>query len=85
MEVKEQFGDDITIIGVPGLADPGTFEGFIQDTGTDVIPHILDDGAIWNRFGIRSQSTYVYVDDDGSSRSTGFGNLPGDVAELIAN
>jgi len=86
VEVKEQFGDDITIIGVPGFASAGDFEGFIENTGTGLIEHISDeDLEVWGRFGVTQQSTYVYIDDDGTFRLSGYGSLAEDVAALLAS
>ena len=47
----------------------------------------VDDPAqeLWTRFGVTNQSTYVYINDDGTTRTTGYGNLRGDVQALIAN
>ena len=86
MAVQEQFGDQVTIIGVPGLASAGQFPEFIESTGTDVLSHIPDeDGVIWDRFGVTQQRTYAYVNDDGTFELAGYGNLAADVEELIAN
>lgn len=86
MEVQQQFGNDVTIIGVPGLASAGDFPEFINATGTNVIEHIPDEaGEIWRRFGVTQQRTYVYINDDGTTQLSGYGNLPGDVSALIAN
>ena len=40
---------------------------------------------IWERFGVSEQRTYVYIDDDGSWRTAGYGSLASDVEALIAN
>jgi len=59
---------------------------FVQDSGTGAIPHIVDlDGTLWERFGVGQQRTYVFLDDDGSSRVGGYGNLSGDVEDLIGS
>ncbi len=57
---------------------------FVDDTGTGLIPHIPDpDGVLWDRFGVTQQRTYVFLNDDGTSRVGTYGNLPGDVEELV--
>lgn len=85
MEVKERYGDDVRIIGVPGLSDVESMERFVAANGTDTIDHIPDPtGEIWERFGVRQQRTYVIFNDDGMSQTIGYGSLPTDVAELIA-
>lgn len=86
MEVQEQFGEDITIIGVPSLASADSYPDFINGTGTDIIEHIPDEeGVIWERFGVTRQRTYVYINDDGTTTLTGYGSLPSDVSALIAS
>ncbi len=85
MEVRQQFGADVQIIGVPGLSsDIESMRSFIADTGTDEFPHILDGGEIWQQFGVSEQRTYVYVNDDGEWRTSGYGSLASDVEGLIS-
>ena len=86
MEVQEQFGSDVRIIGVPGLSDLESMERFVAQNGTDNITHIPDlTGDIWEQFGVRQHRAYVIVDDDGTSQTIGYGSLPSDVEALIAS
>ncbi len=86
MEVAEKYGDQVNIVGVPGLAGLGDINEFVDDTGTDLIEHIPDEsGDLWRRFGVIEQRTYVLVNDDGTTRTTGYGSLEQDVQALIAN
>ncbi|MEL7156235.1 MAG: hypothetical protein AAFN30_06515 [Actinomycetota bacterium] len=79
-------GDKITIIGVPGLADADAMTAFVADEGVDGIPHLPDlDGALWARFGVEEQRTYVYVNDDGAVSIGGYGRLAEEVEALIAS
>jgi len=84
VEVQQQFGDDVTIIGVPGLtSDRDSVRGFVESTGTQSITHVLDlDGDLWDRFGVSQQRTYVFVNDDGTRRTGGYGQLFDDVDDL---
>ena len=85
MEVQQQFGDQVTILGVPGLASAADFPEFIDSTGTASLTHIPDEQLqIWGRFGVTQQRTYVYINDDGTFERAGYGNLAGDVAAPIA-
>ncbi len=60
-------------------------EQFVSDTGSDVVPHIPDpDGELWERFGVSEHRTYVLIDEDGTARTGAYGDLPDDVADLIA-
>lgn len=85
MEVEQQYGDQVRFVGVPGLSNVGSMRGFVDETGTDSLAHIPDvDGVIWERFGVSQQRTYVFIDDDGSWRTAGYGSLAEDVESLIA-
>ena len=85
MEVQQQYGDQVTFIGVPGLSDISNARGFVDGTGSQSIPAIDDNGGeIWDRFDVRAQRTYVYINDDGTFRQAGYGNLENDVRDLIA-
>lgn len=86
MEVREQFGDDVEIIGVPGLSsDVDAMIEFVESTGSGGVTHVLDQtGEIWAQFGVTQQRTYVYVNDDGEQQIAGYGSLGADVEDLIA-
>ncbi len=85
MDVQNQFGDEVTFIGVPGLADTSSMSEFVAEQGVTGFPHIPDDtGEIWSRFGVTEQRTYVLIDNDGTWRRTGYGTLREDVEALIA-
>ena len=86
MEVEQQYGDQVRFIGIPGLDDVGSMRDFVASTGTDGLIHIPDEeGVIWERFGVNEQRTYVFIDDDGSWRTAGYGSLASDVEALIAS
>lgn len=73
----ENHGADVNIVGVsgPGLSGSSTVEqmqAFVEDTGTGDVPHLQsDDGELWTRFGVTSQSTYVLLDSHGEVVDTG--------------
>ncbi len=84
MEVEAQYGDQVRFIGIPGLSDVPDMEQFVASTRTDAFPHIPDpDSIIWDRFGVTKQRTYVYVNDDGTWQTSGYGSLEADVVDLI--
>ncbi|MGH1489502.1 MAG: hypothetical protein ACRBK7_08945 [Acidimicrobiales bacterium] len=85
MEVQQQFGDDVRIIGIPGLSNVDSMQNFVSRNGVESIDHLVDpDGELWERFGVQQQRTYVYVNDDGTTRTVGYGSLSSDVEDLIA-
>lgn len=85
MEVQEEFGDQVRFIGVPSLSsDLGAMDAFVAETGTDGFAQVPDvDGVIWNQFGVSEQRTYVYINDDGTWETSGYGSLRDDVIDLI--
>ena len=85
MEVEQLYGDQVRIVGVPGLANERQMIQFVEGTGSDVLTHVPDeDGEIWTRFGVTQQRTYVFINDDGTWRTSGYGSLQEDVEGLIA-
>ena len=84
MEVQEQFGEDVQIIGVPGLSNIEAMQNFVSTNAVDSIPHLKDQGELWERFGVTEQRTYIFINNDGSSRVATYGSLPTDVEDLIA-
>jgi thiol-disulfide isomerase/thioredoxin len=58
--------DDVTVVGVGGLAPAGDMQGFIDRTGTDALTHLSDpDGTVWGKFGVTAQETLVVIDTSG--------------------
>lgn len=71
-------------MGVPGLSDQPDMEDFVSRNNVSGFPHIPDPaGEIWARFGVTQQRTYVLINDDGTWERRGYGNLSGDVQNLI--
>ena len=66
--VADDFDGQVTFYGVAGLSpDLDAMKGFVADTGTGGLTHIADtDGSIYTGFGVSSQTTFAFVDDDGS-------------------
>ncbi len=57
-----------------GLDDRGPMVDFVEDHGLRDFIHVYDDdGSIWQRFGTITRSAFVFVDDDGSIETTGYG------------
>lgn len=51
---------------------------FVARHGLDHLDHLVDDdGAIWAEFGVTTQPAWVFVNDDGSTRTL-VGALGGD-------
>lgn len=66
--------EHVTVIGVGGLVvtDDSELTGFVEETGTGALTHLSDaEGAVWRKFGVASQDTYVLIDADGTVVHTG--------------
>jgi thiol-disulfide isomerase/thioredoxin len=64
--------EQVTVVGVGGLDQDSAMQGFVDDTGTGELTHLSDpDGAIWQKFGVETQYTYVLIDADGEVLHTG--------------
>lgn len=66
--VASEFEGDATFYGVAGLSpDVSAMQGFVADTGTGSLTHIADTGgSIYTGFGVSSQTTFAFINDDGS-------------------
>lgn len=62
----EAFEGDVQVVGVAGRGEVPEMEGFVSDTGTDGLTHVVDDdGAIWSSFEVISQPAFAFIDDGG--------------------
>ncbi len=57
---------DVEIIGVAGRDDPDAMAGFVADYELDITNVSDESGDIWSRFGITSQPSWVFFNDDGT-------------------
>lgn len=66
--VASEFDGQATFYGVAGLSpDVNAMQGFVDDTGTGDLTHIADtEGGIYTGFGVSSQTTFAFVNDDGT-------------------
>lgn len=56
----------VEIIGVAGRGEVPEMEGFLSDTGTGDLTHVVDeDGSIWSQYGVAAQPAYAFIDDSG--------------------
>jgi len=83
--VAAQFEDQVTFIGIPGLGPVDDMELFVDETGTEGFEHVIDaDGSLWQRFGVVSQPSFVFVATDGTTQSF-TGALPVDELRRMAS
>lgn len=67
--VAAQYAGRVTFLGVPGLGQVDAMKAFVAETGTSGFQHVSDvDGSLWQRFGVVSQPSFVFVDGSGSAQ-----------------
>ncbi|WP_165985236.1 redoxin domain-containing protein [Streptomyces sp. YIM 98790] len=79
---QEEWGEQITFVGIPGKGSPEDDLKFVTDHHLDGFEHARDtDGLVWSGFGVVSQPAFAFLDADGSIET-----VPGalDEAELDA-
>lgn len=64
-------------------------ESFIDRHGVGDFPHLVDDdGSIWERFGVVTQPSWAFIDDDGSVKTVvgglGRDGLDAEIDDLLA-
>ncbi len=77
--------DDVTFLGMAGLDGMAAARDFVDRHGLEGFAHAYDEaGDSWPAFGITSQSSFAFVDDDGSVETESYVTLGGDeIAERI--
>lgn len=57
----------VEVVGVAGRGEVPEMEGFVSDTGTGGLTHVVDDdGSIWSSYEVFAQPAYAFIDDSGS-------------------
>lgn len=61
------FDGEVEVLGVAGRGEVPEMEGFVRDTDTGSLTHLIDeDGAIWADYGVAAQPAFAFIDDDGT-------------------
>lgn len=88
-EVAAAYDGRVQLLGVGGRGEVAEMEGFVAETGTDGLTHVVDEsGDIWAGFDVFAQPAFAFIDDDGSV-TVHVGTLGGDglrdrIDELLA-
>lgn len=85
-DMQAEFGTKVNLLGVAGLGNAQEMKEFVTDGEVGGVTHLNDQaGAVWKKFKIAEQSTYVFLDRDGKVLSKGWMDsvtFEGKVAEL---
>jgi len=72
-DLAVDYRGEIGILGIAGMGDNQQMHQFVSDLDVGDVPHLDDEtGALWRKFGITQQSTYVFVDRTGKIVRTGY-------------
>jgi thiol-disulfide isomerase/thioredoxin len=67
VDARAKYGAKVSIVGVAGLGNLKAMKEFVSDLDVASVPHVDDQaGAIWRKFAITQQSTYVFLDTAGT-------------------
>ena len=65
-QYEKDHGDELSIVGMAGLADPGAMEGFVDAFGIPFENTVSEDGSLWEPFGVPFQGSWYLLNDDGT-------------------
>lgn len=84
--LASEYAGQVNVVGVGGLADPADIRDYAETV--DGPTHLVDEaGAIWRKFGVTAQSSYVVLAADGTVVADGYLDDPvlaDKVAELVS-
>ncbi|MBQ0983371.1 redoxin domain-containing protein [Streptomyces sp. F63] len=71
-KVAREFEGKAHVVGVAGLDKPAAMKEFVTSAKAGGFPQLNDEpGALWRKFGVTEQSTYVVLDGKGKTAFTG--------------
>lgn len=75
--LAERYAGKVNVVGVAGLGENAAMRQFVSSTGVGSVKHISDEaGAVWKKYEVTQQSTYVLIDAAGKVVFRGY--LDGD-------
>jgi len=87
-DLAKEYRGQLSILGIAGLGTNKAMHEFVSDLNVGDVPHLDDQaGAIWKKFKITQQSTYVFLDRTGQVVKTGYLDdlqLTAEVKTLVA-
>jgi thiol-disulfide isomerase/thioredoxin len=73
IDLKDTYGDRLSIVGVAGLGSTEEMHEFVDDLEIAGIRNLDDEaGAVWRKFGITQQSSYVLITEAGKVAGKGY-------------
>lgn len=65
--MQSKYDGQVEIIGVAGRDELAAIQAFVSDLDVGSVTHVVDDELeIWGAYGVRSQPTFAFLNDDGT-------------------
>jgi len=83
-DTAARYQGKVNVVGIAGQDDLAAMRKFVKDQNVGSVPHVADEpGAVWKRFGVSAQSTYVVLDGAGKVTHKGYLDADG-LAKQVA-
>jgi thiol-disulfide isomerase/thioredoxin len=84
-KLAAKYKGKVNFLGVAGLDKTDPIKGFVKAQKVGNFPHLNDQkGAVWKKFGVTQQSSYVMLDKDGKEVSQGAATTPDQLNKQVA-
>lgn len=84
-KLADKYKGKVNFVGVAGLDKTAPIKGFVKTQKVGNFPHLNDQqGAVWKKFGITQQSSYVMLDKNGKTVEQGAATTPQQLTEQVA-
>lgn len=84
-KLADEYKGEVNVVGVAGLDKTGPMKEFISSSKVGNFPHVADEpGAIWKKFEVTRQSTYVMLDEEGRTVHNDTPSGPAELESRIA-
>ena len=84
-KLAAKYKGKVNFVGVAGLDKTAPIRGFVKEQKIGNFPHLNDQkGAVWKKFGVSQQSSYVMLDKDGKTVSKGVATTPDQLNKQVA-
>lgn len=84
-KLAEKYKNKVNFVGVAGLDKTEPIRNFVKAQKVGNFPHLNDQkGAVWKKFGISQQSSYVMLDKNGKTVHSGVATSPDQLTKQVS-
>ncbi|OEU92232.1 hypothetical protein DB35_08000 [Streptomyces abyssalis] len=84
-KLADKYKGKVNFVGVAGLDKTDPIRSFVKAQKVGNFPHLNDQkGAVWKKFGISQQSSYVMLDKNGKTVHSGVATGPDQLSKQVA-